>query len=93
MDGLISNIISGVDQHALPIIVSVLIIILALNALILIVMLLRAAQTGVMIRSLDSIQGKLGDVDRLRTDIYRIREYTSQIDINTKPKNRYEDAD
>ena len=93
MDGLISNIISGVEQHALPIIVSVLIIILVLNALILIVMLLRAAQTGVMIRSLDSIQGKLGDVDRLRTDIYRIREYTSQIDINTKPKNRYEDAD
>ena len=93
MDGLISNIISGVEQHALPIIVSVLIIILALNALILIVMLLRAAQTGVMIRSLDSIQGKLGDVDRLRTDIYRIREYTSQIDINTKPKNRYQDAD
>ena len=93
MDGLISNIISGVEQHALPIIVSVLIIILVLNALILIVMLLRAAQTGVMIRSLDSIQGKLGDVDRLRTDIYRIREYTSQIDINTKPKNRYQDAD
>ena len=93
MDGLISNIISGVEQHALPIIVSVLIIILVLNALILIVMLLRAAQTGVMITSLDSIQGKLGDVDRLRTDIYRIREYTSQIDINTKPKNRYEDAD
>jgi hypothetical protein len=88
MEGWITNTVKLIEENAASMNIALLSFVAILLTLILILMLIRAAQSGEIIREIQSIRGSVSTLQNvIERDIYKIREYTSETALNTQRQN------
>jgi predicted PurR-regulated permease PerM len=92
MEGLISTVVRWIEQNSAVINTALLLVIVVLLVLILLMMLVRAAQSGEIIKGMTRLSGSISTIERtIDRDVSKIREYTSQLAVNTKTKMQDDD--